>query len=199
MINVFHNVVTNVGSMFFAVPFVHPNGVWWMAKWDTDCINVNGKSWECDLDLVLRALSKHMPSSWMPNVILVDNAQVESMYWNLISQNLPTIIPCLLIVYYSAYFVAKQNSVVDHTLLHNIFCHKLCLFCIALVFINAWYISCHIDIHRHFIRLFKNLICTVDVSPCNNVWLGAKDFLCLWHVHKARAENVVKKIASAKN
>jgi hypothetical protein len=27
MINVFHNVVTNVGSMFFAVPFVHPNGV----------------------------------------------------------------------------------------------------------------------------------------------------------------------------
>jgi hypothetical protein len=27
IINVFHNIVTNVGSMFFAVPFVHPNGV----------------------------------------------------------------------------------------------------------------------------------------------------------------------------
>ncbi len=53
MINVFHNIVINVGSMFFAVPFVHPNGVWWMAKWDTSCINVIGKSWENDLDLVL--------------------------------------------------------------------------------------------------------------------------------------------------
>jgi hypothetical protein len=74
---VFHNIVTNVGSMFFAVPFVHPNGVWWMEKWDTICINVIGKSWENDLDLVLQARSKHMPSSWMSNVILVDNAQAE--------------------------------------------------------------------------------------------------------------------------
>jgi hypothetical protein len=28
-------------------------------------------------DLVLLTLSKHMPSSWMPNVILVDNVQAE--------------------------------------------------------------------------------------------------------------------------
>jgi len=32
---------------------------------------------ESDLDLVLQALSKCMPNNWMPNVILVDNAQVE--------------------------------------------------------------------------------------------------------------------------
>ncbi len=27
IINMFHNIVTNVGVMFFALPFVHPNGV----------------------------------------------------------------------------------------------------------------------------------------------------------------------------
>jgi hypothetical protein len=27
IINVFHNIVTNVGVMFFAMSFVHPNGV----------------------------------------------------------------------------------------------------------------------------------------------------------------------------
>jgi hypothetical protein len=27
IINMFHNIVTNVGVMFFAIPFVHPNGV----------------------------------------------------------------------------------------------------------------------------------------------------------------------------
>jgi hypothetical protein len=27
IINMFHNIVTNVGIMFFAVPFVQPNGV----------------------------------------------------------------------------------------------------------------------------------------------------------------------------
>ncbi len=27
IINMFHNIVTNVGIMFFAIPFVHPNGV----------------------------------------------------------------------------------------------------------------------------------------------------------------------------
>jgi hypothetical protein len=30
-----------------------------------------------DLDLVLWTLSKHMPSNWMPNHILVDNVQAE--------------------------------------------------------------------------------------------------------------------------
>ncbi len=86
-----------------------------------------------------------------------------------------------------------------HTLLHNIFCHKLCLFLQSISFHKTWYISCHIDIHIHFSRLLQNLISIVHVFPCSNVWLGAKDLLCLWHVHKAQAENVVKKIASAKD
>jgi ubiquitin C-terminal hydrolase len=30
-----------------------------------------------DLELVLRALSKHMPSSWMLNPILLDNVQAK--------------------------------------------------------------------------------------------------------------------------
>jgi hypothetical protein len=38
---------------------------------------VIGKSQESDLDPILRALSKHMPSNWMSNVILVDNVQAE--------------------------------------------------------------------------------------------------------------------------
>jgi len=38
---------------------------------------VIGKIWECDLDLVSRTLSQQMPSGWMPNTIIVDNAQVE--------------------------------------------------------------------------------------------------------------------------
>ncbi len=62
----------------------------------------------------------------------------------------------------------------DHSLLHNIFCHKLCLFCKALVSIKTWYISCHIDIHRHFIKLLQDLISIVDFFPCSNVWPRAK-------------------------
>ncbi len=43
IINMFHNIVTNVGIMFFAIPFVHPNGVCWMAKWDIGCIHCHWK------------------------------------------------------------------------------------------------------------------------------------------------------------
>jgi hypothetical protein len=43
------------------------------------------------------------------------------------------------------------------------------------------------------------LIYLIDIFfPCNNIWPRAKFFLCLWHVRKAWAENVVKKIGSAK-
>jgi hypothetical protein len=59
----FHNIVINVGVNLVAVLFLHPNGVWWMAKWDTSCIHCIGKSWECDLDPVLQALSKCMPNN----------------------------------------------------------------------------------------------------------------------------------------
>jgi hypothetical protein len=39
------------------------------------------------------------------------------------------------------------------------------------------------------------LIYLVDiVFPCNNIWPREKFFLCLWHVHKTWAENVVNKI-----
>ncbi len=35
IINMFHNIVTNVGVMLFTIPFVHPNGVWngKMGRW----------------------------------------------------------------------------------------------------------------------------------------------------------------------
>jgi hypothetical protein len=58
--------------------------------------------------------------------------KLKSMCSGLISLNLHTI-PCLLLVYYSAYFVTKPNSLANHFLLHIIFWHKLCLFCKALV------------------------------------------------------------------
>jgi hypothetical protein len=38
---------------------------------------VIGKSQESDLDPILQPLSKHMPSNWMPNAILLDNAQAK--------------------------------------------------------------------------------------------------------------------------
>ncbi len=38
---------------------------------------VIGKSSESDFNPILRALSKCMPSIWMPNVILVDNVQAK--------------------------------------------------------------------------------------------------------------------------
>jgi hypothetical protein len=38
---------------------------------------VIGKSQKIDLDLVLWALSKHMPSNWMLNVIFVNNVQAK--------------------------------------------------------------------------------------------------------------------------
>jgi hypothetical protein len=34
-----------------------------------------GKSQKNDLEPILQALSKHMPSNWMPIIILVDNVQ----------------------------------------------------------------------------------------------------------------------------
>ncbi len=38
---------------------------------------INGKSRESDLDPILQTLSKCIPSSWMPKVILVDNVQAK--------------------------------------------------------------------------------------------------------------------------
>jgi hypothetical protein len=93
----------------------------------------------------------------------------------LICLNIPTI-PWLLLVYYSAYFVTEQISLTNHSLLHIMFCHKLCLFYRTLVFIKACSISCLLNIHKHFIRLLQKLISINDVFPCNNVWLGAKVF-----------------------
>ncbi len=139
-----------------------------------------------------------MPNNWMFNVILVNNVKLKSMCRGLICLNIPTI-PWLLLVYYSAYFVTEQISLTNHSLLHIMFCHKLCLLYRTLVFIKACSISCLLNIQKHFIRLLQKLISIDDISPCNNVWLGAKVFLCLWHVHKAWVENVVKKFATTKD
>ncbi len=38
---------------------------------------VIGKSQESDLDPIFRALSKRMPSNWVPNVVMTNNDQVE--------------------------------------------------------------------------------------------------------------------------
>jgi hypothetical protein len=94
--------------------------------------------------------------------------KLKSMCSGLISLNLHTI-PCLLLVYYSAYFVVKPNNLANHFLLHIIFWHKLRLFCKALVFVKACSISCLLDIHKHFIRLLETLISINDVFPCSNV------------------------------
>jgi len=124
--------------------------------------------------------------------------KLKSMCWGLISLNLHTI-PCLLLVYYSAYFVVEPNSLANHSLSHIIFWPKLCLFYMALVFIKACSISCLLDIHKHFIRLLEKLISRDDVFSCINVWPRAKVFLCLWHVHKAWAKNAIKKIPIVKD
>jgi len=42
IINMFHDIVTNVGVMFFTIPFVHLNGVW-NDKMDTSCIHYHWK------------------------------------------------------------------------------------------------------------------------------------------------------------
>jgi hypothetical protein len=80
--------------------------------------------------------------------------KLKSMCWGLISLN-PHTIPCLLLVYYSAYFVAKPNNLANHFLLHIIFWHKLCLFYRTLVFVKTCSISCLLDIHKHFIKLLE--------------------------------------------
>jgi hypothetical protein len=64
IINMFHNIVTNVGSMLFVVPFVHCNGVWWMAKWDTSCIHCHWKKlrewfWPNSLSTI-KTYAKHL-------------------------------------------------------------------------------------------------------------------------------------------
>jgi hypothetical protein len=37
-----------------------------------------------------------------------------------------------------------------------------------------------------------------DIFPSSNVWLKAKAFLCLWHMRKAWAKNVVKILQKCK-
>ncbi len=122
IINMFHKIVINVGSMFLTVPFVHPSGVQWMERWDTSCIHYHWKKsrewpWPSSqfkhYQNICQTVKRLMLS-------LLTIFKLRSMCWSLISYNLPTT-PCILIVYYSAYFVASQKNVVDHTLLHNIF------------------------------------------------------------------------------
>jgi hypothetical protein len=117
--------------------------------------------------------------------------KLKSMCRSFISLNLHTI-PYLLLVYCNAYFVAKPNNLVNPSLLHIIFWHKQCLFCITLIYVITCFISCLLNIHKYFIWLRKQLISKNNVFPCINVWLGPKFFLCLWHVCKAWAKNVVK-------
>ncbi len=88
---------------------------------------------------------------------------------------------------------------VDHSLLHNIFCHKLCLFCRTLVLIQACSISCLLDIHKHFIKLLKELISIDVVFPCSKCLAKGLFFLCLWHVCKTWVEDVVKKITKVED
>jgi hypothetical protein len=113
--------------------------------------------------------------------------KLKSMCWGLISIKQHTI-SCLLLVHCTAYFVAKPNNLVSHSLLHIIFWHKLCLFCKALIFIKTCSISCLLHIHWHIIKLVEKLISIDDVFPWSNVWLGAKVFLmfvaCLQNMGK---------------
>jgi hypothetical protein len=77
-INMFHNIVANVGSMFFVQYLLYTLMVF--DKWQNGILIafiVNGKSWENDLDPHFQTLSKRMPRSWMPSDIFVDNVQAE--------------------------------------------------------------------------------------------------------------------------
>jgi hypothetical protein len=106
-----------------------------------------------------------MLSIWMPNVILVDNVQAKI---NVLAFNFPRSTynsMFIAIVYYSAYFVVEQNILANHSLLHIIFCHKLCLFCRTLVSMKTCSNSCLLDIHRHFIRLLQELISIDNFFP----------------------------------
>jgi hypothetical protein len=65
--------------MFFAVAFVHFDGVTWqMVECHTICLHSHwkrSKEW-----IILQALSSCMISNWMPNVIIMDNGNVKSMF-----------------------------------------------------------------------------------------------------------------------
>jgi len=77
-INMFHNIVVNVGSMFFVQYLLYTLMVF--NKWQngiSTAFIVIGKIRENDLDTFFQTLSKRMPRSWMPSDIFVDNAQVE--------------------------------------------------------------------------------------------------------------------------
>jgi hypothetical protein len=116
---------------------------------------VIGKNQESDLDLVLQALSKHIPKNWMFNVIFINNVQAKI---NVLRFDCPKstynsmFINCVLY----AYFVVEQNSVVDHSLLHNIFCHKLCLFCRILVSIQTCFIHVCFTFTYTLLNYYKN-------------------------------------------
>lgn len=75
----FSSILWNVCSIFFVVAFVHFDGVTWqMVEWHTICLHCDWKmsrEWP-----ILQALSQCMLSNWMPNVIIMDNANVKSMF-----------------------------------------------------------------------------------------------------------------------
>jgi len=119
---------------------------------------------------------------------LLTMLKLKSMCWSLISLNLHTI-PCLLHVYCNAYFVAKPNSLTNHSLLHIIFWHKLCLFYKALICVKACSISCLLDIHKHSIRLLEKLILEMMFSHASMFDQGPKFFF----MFVACAQNMSRK------
>jgi hypothetical protein len=137
IINMFHNIGINVGSMFFAIPFIHLSGVPWMAKWDINCIHYHWKKsreWPWP-----SSQFEHYQSIWWAVKCLMLSMSIifklKSMCWSLISYNLPTT-PCLFL-YYSAYFVTSEKLVANHILLHNI------LWCITYLATNYLHSTKH--------------------------------------------------------
>jgi hypothetical protein len=69
--------------------------------------------------------------------------------------------------------------------------------------VRICYKSKTFDIYFHSIPCWRIFVCEPialefysHACICSNIWPGAKVFLCLWHVYKAWADNVIKMTAS---
>jgi len=111
-------------------------------NWILVAFIIIGNSQESDLDQFSKHYQNVCQAIGCLMLSLLTMFKLKSMCWGLTFVNLHTI-SCLLLVYCNAYFVAKPNNLVDHSLLHIIFWHKLCFHQSMFYFMPVWHRPTH--------------------------------------------------------
>jgi hypothetical protein len=71
------NIIPNVCNAYFAIFLIHHGEVWWIAKWNANCIYCHWKKSKELSQLNSPITSQHLPNHRMHNDIIINNDQVE--------------------------------------------------------------------------------------------------------------------------